>query len=216
MYAVMLIAGIIAASPEFVHTGHSDMIDFNNSVKYPKVVYVHGRISETSAESFARDMQAAKDTGQPVIPVVISSFGGSVYSLFEMMDTIKHIGVPVATIVMGKAMSAAVVLASCGTTGYRFASPNSTYMVHEVSTGASGKIGEVEVDAKEGKRLNDVMLSIMSTNLGHTPDYFTKLIHEKGHADWYFTPQEALKHGLVNHIRVPHIKIKMHVEMTLE
>lgn len=216
MYLTVLLAGVITASPVWKHTGEVDMIDDNHSVNNPKVVYVHGGITERTAKIFADDMQSAKNTGQSVIPVVISSYGGSVYALLEMIDTIKNIGLPVATIVTGKAMSAGAVLASCGTNGYRFASPNATYMVHEVSTGATGKIGEVEVDAEEGKRLNKLMLGIMSTNLGHAPDYFSKLIHEKGHADWYFTPNEASKHGLVNHVRIPTIKIRIHVEMDLE
>lgn len=191
------------------------MIEHDRSVRNPITVYVHGRITESTAKAFAVDMQRAKDTGQPVIPIVISTYGGSVYALLEMIDTIKSIDVPVATIVTGKAMSAGAVLASCGTEGLRFASPYSTYMIHEITSSASGKIKEIEVDTEETKRLNNLLMQIMATNIGKRPDYFLDMVQKKGHADWYFTPKQAKWHGLANHIKVPDVRININVKMVI-
>ena len=56
---------------------------------------------------------------------------------------------------------------------------------------------------------------MMAANCGKEPEYFLKMIHEKGHADWYLDAEEAASHGLVNHVRVPDMKIKVDLQYTL-
>jgi len=205
-----------------VNTTMVDNIDdpmiTDGKIHAPAIVRVTGSISESSVESFARAMYAAKDTGQPVIPIVITSYGGSVYALFKMVDIINEIkkDVPVATIVIGKAMSAGAVLSSCGTKGMRYASPTSTFMIHEVSSGTSGKTGEIKADAKETDRLNNMLLEMIAVNIGKPKAYIVDIVHSKGHADWYLSPEDALEHGLINKIGIPNLNVKATVTVTLE
>jgi ATP-dependent Clp protease protease subunit len=213
---MLAISFTLGVTPVFDHTGYKGLINEEHKVRTPKIVYVDGKISESSAKSFARNMLEAKKTGQPIIPVVISSYGGSVYALLEMIDTIKNIGVPVATIVTGKAMSAGAILASCGDENMRFALPNATFMVHEVSSVTWGKLSDMEIDVKEVVRLNKMIMEIMATNIGKGPDYFTNLIHARGHTDWYFDAETAKKHNLVNHVGMPQIKVEVNVDMTIK
>ena len=110
---------------------------------------------EKSADEFAQKMALAHNTGQSIIPVVIDSYGGQVYSLMSMISSIKASALPVATIVEGKAMSCGVLLASCGTKGYRYVTEDATLMIHDVSSGAYGKNSEIQASADETKRLND-------------------------------------------------------------
>lgn len=215
MFSILL-AAALSVTPVFHATGDAEMVNRDGEIATPKVVYIHGDISESDAKQFAKEMEEAKATGQPFIPVVISSYGGSVYAMFEMVDIIKSIGVPVATIVIGKAMSAAVLLASLGAEGMRFASPDATFMIHEVSMGADGKIGEVESSTEEGSRLNRLMLSMLAKNLGKSPDFFSDKIHEKEHADWFITVEEAKEMGLVNNIGVPQLIVQVNVGMVLQ
>ena len=84
-------------------------------------------------------MALAHSTGQKVIPVVIDSYGGQVYSLMSMIAAIESAELPVATIVEGKAMSCGAVLLSFGEQGMRFADPHATVMIHDVSSGGYGK-----------------------------------------------------------------------------
>ncbi|MHA2280084.1 MAG: ClpP family protease [Promethearchaeota archaeon] len=212
----LIISSLIGITPTFEHSGSKDLVTSKNEVRMPQVVYVHGKITESTAKNFAASMNSAKKTGQPIIPIVISSYGGSVYALLEMIDTIKNIGVPVATIVTGKAMSAGGVLASCGDEGMRFALPNATFMIHEVSSATWGKLSELKIDVKEADRLNKAILEIMATNVGKSPDYFINLIHARGHTDWYFDAKTAKKHGLINHVGLPKIEVKVDVHMTIK
>jgi len=196
----------------------NDPMITDGKINAPAIVRVTGSISESSVESFARKMYEAKETGQSVIPIVITSYGGSVYALFKMIDIINEIkkDVPVATIVIGKAMSAGAVLLSCGTEGMRYISPMSTIMIHEVSSGTRGKVGEIKADAKETDRLNVALIETIAINIGKPKSYFIDIIHSKSHADWYLTPEIALEHGLVNKIGIPNLNVKATVTVTLE
>ena len=57
------------------------------------------KFDETAAKEFSSLVSKAQNTGQPVLPIVIDSYGGQVYSLMSMISDIKHSRIPVATIV---------------------------------------------------------------------------------------------------------------------
>ena len=179
--------------------------------KQPVVIRVN-KFDEESAKKFSDAMSEAQNTGQPIVPVIIDSYGGQVYSLLSMVANIKASKIPVATIVQGKAMSCGALLFSFGAFGHRYMDKHATIMIHDVSTGAHGKVEEIKADAKESDRLNQWLYREMATNCGKEEEYFLKMIHERSHADWYLDAAEAQTHGLANHLRVPDLKLKIDVE----
>lgn len=185
-------------------------------LRHNPIIVTVNDFTEASAKEFREKVSYAHNTGQKVIPVVIDSYGGAVYSLLSMVATIRSAELPVATVIMGKAMSCGAILASCGGDGLRFAAPDSTMMIHDVSTGSLGKVEEIKATAEEASRLNTKLYSMMARNCGKNDDYFLNIIHEKGHADWYLEPNDMVTHGIVNHIRVPSLKVKMSVKIDLE
>jgi len=104
----------------------------------PVVIRVN-KFDEKSAKEFAEKIASAHNTGQSVIPVIIDSYGGQVYSLMSMIASIKSSELPIATIVEGKAMSCGVILFSCGTEGYRYITEDATIKIHDVSSASWGK-----------------------------------------------------------------------------
>jgi ATP-dependent Clp protease, protease subunit len=181
----------------------------------PIVIRVN-KFDEDSAKEFNAAMSAAQSTGQPIVPVVIDSYGGQVYSLMSMIANIKASRLPVATIVEGKAMSCGALLFSYGSHGLRFMDRHATIMIHDVSSGAKGKIEEIKADAKEGDRLNQIVYREMAANCGKDPDFFLKQIHDRSHADWYLDAEEAQSIGLANHLRIPELRMKVDVQYTFE
>ena len=179
--------------------------------KQPVVIRVN-KFDEESAKKFSDSMSEAQNTGQPIVPVIVDSYGGQVYSLLSMVANIKASKIPVATIVQGKAMSCGALLFSFGAFGHRYMDKHATIMIHDVSTGAHGKVEEIKADAKESDRLNQWLYREMATNCGKEEEYFLKMIHERSHADWYLDAAEAQSHGLANHLRVPELKLKIDVE----
>ena len=161
-------------------------------------------------------MAAAHNTGQKVIPVVIDSYGGEVYSLMAMIAAINDAELPVATIVEGKAMSCGAILFSSGEEGLRFMDRNATLMIHDVSSMEWGKVEELKASAKEADRLNDKIYTMMARNCGKKDDYFLKIVDKKKHADWFLDADEAKKHNLTNQIRLPTMNIEVNVNIEVE
>ena len=183
--------------------------------KNPVIVRVN-KFTEDSAKKFQQEIAHAHNTGQKVIPVVIDSYGGQVYSLMSMISAIKHSELPIATIVEGKAMSCGAVLLTFGEDGMRFADSDATIMIHDVSSGGVGKIEELKADVKEAERLDEKIYTMMARNCGKKDDYFKKKVFQKKHADWFMDAAEAKKHGLVNHLRVPKFNIGVAVDIDFE
>lgn len=180
----------------------------------PIIIRVN-KFDEESAKDFSMKMAMAHNTGQKVIPIVIDSYGGQVYSLMSMIANIKAAELPVATIVEGKAMSCGAILFSFGEDGMRYMDKDATLMIHDVSSMAYGKNDDIQVSAAETKRLNDKVYTMMARNCGHPDDYFKKIIHDNAHADWFLEADEAKKHKLANHLRVPKLEIKVDVSIEM-
>jgi ATP-dependent Clp protease protease subunit len=183
--------------------------------KSPIIIRVN-KFDEESAKKFDQEIAQAHNTGQKIIPVVIDSYGGQVYSLMSMIGAIKHSEIPVATIVEGKAMSCGAILFSFGAEGYRFIDPNATVMIHDVSSMDWGKVEELKASAKEADRLNDKIYHMMAQNCGKADNYFMKIVDKKKHADWFLDAEEAKTHNLANHLRVPKLNISVSVDIDFE
>lgn len=183
--------------------------------QHPVIITVN-EFTEESVQKFNEQMCHAQNSGQKVIPIEIDSFGGQVYSLLSMISSIKASKIPVATIVQGKAMSCGAILASFGSEGLRFMDKDSVMMIHDVSAYAFGKIEDLKSDVREAERLNKKVYTMMARNCGKPDDYFTKLIHDKGHSDWFLEAEEAKGHGLIDHIRIPEMKINVDVNITVQ
>jgi ATP-dependent Clp endopeptidase proteolytic subunit ClpP len=181
----------------------------------PIIIRVN-EFDEESSKEFVDLMSRAQNTGQTIIPVIIDSYGGQVYSLMAMISAIKASRIPVATIVEGKAMSCGALLFSFGAEGMRYMDPDATLMVHDVSSGSFGKVEEIKTNAKEVERLNRKVYEMMARNCGKPSDYFLKLVHEKGHADWYLDSQEAKLHNIANELRVPTLTCKIELNYVLD
>jgi len=180
----------------------------------PVIIRVN-KFNEDSAKEFASKIALAHNTGQKIIPVIIDSYGGQVYSLMSMIGAIKNSDLPVATIVEGKAMSCGAILFSFGEEGYRFMDPNATIMIHDVSSMDMGKVEELKAGAKEADRLNSIVYKMMAQNCGKADDYFMKIVDKKKHADWFLDAKESKKHGLVNHLRIPSLTVNITLDIEI-
>ena len=174
------------------------------------------KFDEPTAKAFSSVVSKAQNTGQPVLPVIIDSYGGQVYSLMSMISNIKHSRIPVATIIEGKAMSCGAILFSFGHEGMRYIDPDATVMIHEVSSMSWGKVEEIKVSADETDRLNKKIFEMMAENCGHHKNYFLDIVHDRGHADWFLDPKECVEHNLANHIHIPEFKIDTRVSFKFE
>lgn len=183
--------------------------------KSPVIIRVN-KFDEDSAKNFALDVAQAHSTGQKIIPVVIDSYGGQVYSLMSMIAAIRDSELPIATIVEGKAMSCGAVLFSFGEDGLRFMDKDATVMIHDVSSMDWGKVEELKASAAEADRLNQKIYTMMARNCGKKDDYFLKIVDKKKHADWFLDAEECKKHGMANQLRLPTMTVEVSVNIEVE
>jgi ATP-dependent Clp protease, protease subunit len=176
-----------------------------------EIVTVRGDITEESAGKFAEDMRKVQATGQPIIPVEIDSYGGSVYAYLSMADTIARSPVPVATICIGKCMSAGALLVMQGAEGLRFATPRATLLIHDISSSLEGKVPDMREDLKSLEKMSRVVFTDAAAHIGKPAGYFLKMLKDAGHKDIYFTASQALEAGLVNKVGWPTFMVETRV-----
>ncbi len=191
-----------------------------NPIKY-NLRHVHVRdFDEDAAESFDKTLVSIANDGQKIIPVIVDSYGGAVYSLLRMLDTVKRLqdkGVIIPTIGKGKCMSCGSVMLAAGTPGHRYLSPNSTIMVHEVSTMIwYDKNTEIQASAEETERLNTLLMIKLAEFSKKPKNYFVKLIHKAGHADIFIPAKEAKILGLIDKIGEPEFKTVLKMDVYID
>jgi ATP-dependent Clp protease, protease subunit len=200
----------------------NNVIHLDDKIKFRKidelldepVVVIVDEFDEEHVWDFQRDMAEAHQTRQPVIPILINSYGGDVYGLLSMMSTIDHAKVPVATIVTGHAMSCGAMLFCYGTEGYRFLDPNATLMMHQISSFSDGKIEDIKGKTIHIDRLNQKLYKRVSLHLGHPENYLHDLaVKNRNNTDWYIEAKEAKKRNMANHLRIPRFDVRVSVTM---
>ena len=129
------------------------------------------------------------------INLIISSYGGDVYSMMGIIDYIKNLEVKVNTICYGAAMSATAVILACGT-GVRSMSENSTVMIHEGSAFEVGKISDVLKTSDHLKLLHKSINEILG-EVTEKPKVFWNRISK---TDTYLTSEQCLKYGVIDEI----------------
>lgn len=130
------------------------------------------------------------------IKIYINSPGGSVTAAMALYDSMQHVRADVSTIVLGQAASAAAVLLAAGAKGKRLALPNSRIMIHQIMGGVEGQQKDIEIQAKEMMRVKDQLNNILAKHTGQT----LKKIEVDTDRDYFMTPDEAKKYGLIDKI----------------
>lgn len=181
---------------------------------------IRGSINEESLFSFRRETETVlnkvAETGQKVIPIEICSVGGEIYPTLGIIDTIDSIrkaGLGVITYTTGFAFSAGACLLAMGDKGWRFASPYSTIMMHDSSSGFFGKTSDQEIELKEVKRLRKLLYSMIEAHCGIEKGSIMKELLKFGNKDWYLTPKEAKKFLIIDEIGIPRISCHLKQEL---
>ena len=183
--------------------------------RHPVVVRVTN-FTEDSLGEFIDDFNEAINTGQPIVPVEIDSYGGQIHSVMGMVEVMESSPIPVATVCSTKIMSAGAVLFSFGTEGHRYMHPDATMMIHDASYGTNGKVEDMKVSTKYADELNKKMFKKMARHIGQKSDYILNMIKERNHLDWFLTAQQAKKLGIVNHLRLPTMEVNISLDFKIE
>lgn len=138
----------------------------------------------------------AKKTHAEPIKLIINSLGGEVYSGLALVDVMDSSQTPVYTICHGACMSMALTIYAAG--HHRLASKNATFMYHEASYGAEGKVLHHKQELKETDRIDIMCDNYLLSKTKFNQKQLTDIKNKR--SEWYFDVKVATKYGLVDEI----------------
>jgi ATP-dependent Clp protease protease subunit len=136
------------------------------------------------------------DIEMPHIQILLSTYGGSVYDGLALYDAIKASKTKVDVIIGGKSMSMGTIIMLGSET--RKAYRNTTFMIHEMTSGYLGKLADMENDLGESKRLQKILWDIITSETKITQKQLDDIYEKK--KDWYLSAEEAFELGLITEI----------------
>lgn len=163
-----------------------------------RIIMVDGPIDSHTASIVTAQLLFLESKSKDDITMYINSPGGSVTDGLAIYDTMQYIGCDVSTVVTGMAASMGSVLLTAGTTGKRFALPNSQVMIHQplISGGLSGQCTDIMIHAENLAATRKRLEEILAKHSGK--DYAT--VHDACERDNYLTAEAALEFGLIDRI----------------
>ena len=162
-----------------------------------RIIFLTGPIDDNIASLVcAQLLFLESENPKKEISFYINSPGGIVWSGLAVYDTMQYISSKIMTICIGQAASAASLLLTAGENQMRFSLPNSRIMIHQPSGGYQGQVTDLEIQTNEiiktKKRLNQIYAKHTKKDIKEVG-----LIMER---DKYFSPEEAIKFGLIDKV----------------
>ena len=164
-----------------------------------RIVFLGVQIDDASADDvMAQLLVLESQDPDRDIQMYINSPGGSFTAMTAIYDTMQYIRPQIQTTVLGQAASAAAVLAAAGTPGKRLALPNARILIHQPSTGDSGRgqASDIEIQAREILRMREWLEETLSSHSNRTPAQVNKDIDR----DKILSAEEALEYGLIDQV----------------
>ena len=167
--------------------------------------YVNGEFNEKLANDFCEwvdsiiefdELYAETYPEEDLLPVVItiSSRGGIVDCLNQMLDAIDDLYCPVITEVRGYAFSCGCFLFARG--DIRIAGKNSRIMYHEILYNADGFLQEHRESLQESNYLMSNIDELITSRTEIPQSTLNQVKREK--RNWFLTRQECLNYKLIN------------------
>jgi ATP-dependent Clp protease protease subunit len=138
---------------------------------------------------------SAEDSSRD-INLYINSPGGSVTAGMAIYDTMELVDCDVATWSLGLSASMGQFLLSAGARDKRYALPHSRILMHQGSAGLGGTASDIKIQADQWNLTKQEMAELTSQHTGQSVDQVIK----DGDRDRWFTAQEALEYGFIDHI----------------
>lgn len=163
-------------------------------------IFLHGDVDEDSVALAIRGMYilSTVDEKRPV-ELFVTSYGGTLDDAFALHDVTRTIRCRVTTIALGKCMSAAPLLVACGDKGNRWATPNTTFMLHDaILSDVGGSPEMVEQEGRLTRMMMDRYAGLLAKYTKKDKRFWRRLFDKK--LDRYFTAEESLEWGLIDSI----------------
>lgn len=180
------------------------------SVQFDKdnrLIYLMGDIEESDVCEICYDIitinqlddkqeEEKKKYERKPIKFYINSYGGNVYEMFALIDTMLNSKTPIHTICTGYVMSAGFLIFITG--HKRIATSHATFMIHQISGGAYGKFYDILNDVEEYDRVNLMIISHICRKTSIPRDTIKRIWDTK--TDYFFDIGEASGYDIVDEV----------------
>src|SRR5206468_5370388 len=130
------------------------------------------------------------------ISFYINSPGGSVSAGMAIYDTMQFVQPDVATYALGFAASMGQFLLCAGAPGKRYALPHARIVMHQPLGGMGGSASDIAIQAEQLIYTKRVMFERIAFHTGQPYER----IEADADRDRWFTAEEALDYGFVDHV----------------
>ena len=172
-------------------------MDIYSRLLKDRIIFIGTEIDDQVANAVVAQLIFLRaDDPKKDINIYINSPGGVISAGLAIYDTMQYMKCKVNTYCIGLAASMAAVIMCAGTKGCRFILPNSRIMLHQPHGGVTGTSADIHIQAQEILRMKTQNGEIIAK---HTGQPFDKVM-EDTERDFYMSPEESLKYGLVDKI----------------
>ena len=162
-----------------------------------RVIFITGPIEDYMANLIVAQLLFLEaENPDKDINVYINSPGGSITSGMSIYDTMTYIKPDISTLCIGQAASMWAILLAGGTSGKRFALPNSRIMIHQPLGGFQGQASDFEIHAKEILSMKKKLNEILAFHTGKEVDQLEKDTER----DNFMNGEEAKDYGLIDKV----------------
>jgi ATP-dependent Clp protease protease subunit len=144
----------------------------------------------------ARLLYLEREDPDKDINLYVHSPGGHITAGLAIYDTMQLVRPDVATYAVGMTASMGTVLLCGGAPGKRYCMPNATIHMHQALGGARGQAADIEIQAREILRENDIIRSILVKHTGQDDER----IRRDFDRDFYMNPEQAKDYGIIDEI----------------
>ena len=152
---------------------------------------------ENANEICAKILLLAAEDQTKDIYLYINSPGGSITAGMAIYDTMQFVPNDIVTVGIGMAASMGQLLLTAGTAGKRYITPNARVLLHQPHGGFGGTSSDIQTQAALINDMKHRLAAITADATGKTVEQ----VMEDGDRDRWFTADEALEYGFVDHIR---------------
>ena len=163
-----------------------------------RIIWLGSEVRDDMAnEICAKILLLAAEDSQKDIYLYINSPGGSITAGMAIYDTMQYVPNDIVTVGIGMCASMGQFLLSSGTKGKRYATPNTRVLLHQPHGGFGGTASDIQTQAQLINSMKQSLAEITAAQTGKTVEQ----VNADGDRDRWFTAQEALEYGFVDHVR---------------
>lgn len=161
-----------------------------------RTIIISGEINQELAAKVSTQLLILQEVSDEPIKIFINSQGGHVEAGDTIHDMIQFVKPKVIMIGTGWVASAGITIYLAADKENRYSLPNTRYMIHQPSGGASGQTTDLAIEAKEILKIKKRIAKLISEATGKD----LKEVEENIERNYWLDSNEAVEYGIVNKV----------------